>query len=167
MQSVRLGSAADAAKRRETSVRRDGSASIRPSSMRPKFQCGCVRHSGGETFADSCGHATSYRHPSGIRPSIQDAVMCNPSRDQTSIRRVISSPHPGGVSVMGHFRLFRRTHSASIHSFEAAEDRLFTATFALEYRPMDIPGRQRVGLPCSTRGPRYPYLPSSLNSLLQ
>jgi hypothetical protein len=103
--------------------------------MRPKFQCGCIRHSGGETFADSCGHATSYRHPSGICPSIQDTVMRSPPRDQTGIRRVIWAPLSGGVSVLVHFCFFRRTQLASIHSIDAAEDRLFTATFAPMYEP--------------------------------
>jgi hypothetical protein len=63
---------------------------------------------------------------------------------------------------MVHFGFFRRTHLASIHPFNEAEDRLFTATFALECRPMDIPGRQHVGLLCSTRGLRYTHLPSLL-----
>jgi hypothetical protein len=56
---------------------------------------------------------------------------------------------------MGHFGFFRRTHLTSIHPFDEAEDSLFTGTFALECRPMDLPGRQRVGLRGSTRGLRY------------
>ncbi len=65
-------------------------------------------------------------------------------------QRAASSSRRGGVSVLAHFGVFRRTHPASIHPFVEAEDRLFTTTFALECRPMDLPGRQRVGLPCST-----------------
>jgi len=56
---------------------------------------------------------------------------------------------------MVHFGFFRRTHPASIHPFDTAEDRRFTATLAPQHRPMDVPGRLRVGLPCSTRGLRY------------
>jgi hypothetical protein len=162
--SVRPSSSADAARGRETSVRHAGSASIRPSSMRPKLQCGCVRHSGGETFADSCGHTTSYRHPSGIRPSIQDAATRRLPSSQSGSDRASSSSPRGGVSVLAHFGYFRSTLPDSIHPFDKAEDRLFTATFASECRPMDLPGRQHVGLPCSTRRLRYtPCRPCSIH----
>ena len=57
------------------------------------------------------------------------------------------------------------TH-ASIHPLDEAEDGLFTATFAPECSPMDLPGRLRVGPPCSTRGLRYTSCRPCSNHLL-
>ncbi len=41
------------------------------------------------------------RQPRGVRASVHDVATCCPPSDPTGIRRAISSPHLGGVSVIG------------------------------------------------------------------
>ncbi len=128
--SVRHGSAADEARGRETSVRRGWSASIRPSGMRLRFQRECVRHSVGESFADSCGRAASCRrscdvptdsraaserYPSGVRPSVHDVTTRSPLSSQSGSDRASSSSPRGGVSVLAHFGFLRRSEGR-LHS---------------------------------------------------
>jgi len=49
------------------------------------------------------------RQPRGVRASGHDAATCCPPSDPTGIRRAISSPHPGGVSVIAQICFFWRT----------------------------------------------------------
>jgi len=53
------------------------------------------------------------RQPRGVRASGHDAATCCPPSDPTGIRRAISSPHPGGVSVIAQIPFFGHSLTAS------------------------------------------------------
>ena len=77
-------------------------------------------------------------HPSGLRQRLVRPANLVRAARWIGSEQIPHRPEEGLVS-WRIFGFFRRTHPASIHPFGEAEDRLFTATFALECRPMDLP----------------------------